>query len=147
MVPAEMALGEDMNLELEEVPTPLVDVLFANTEERRVNQWIRRFARDLQEDVVGDGDDLAGVKRLLERTLGATCTSDWEMKNLESVKKNSKNVVRAATELFVPAMTRATFEPTALRRPIRELAPTEAVLVRTYSPIISQASRPQPHTR
>ena len=95
MVPAEMALGEDMNLELEEVPTPLVDVLFANTEERRVNQWIRRFARDLQEDVVGDGDDLAGVKRLLERTLGATCTSDWEMKNLESVLKNDVSFIHS----------------------------------------------------
>ena len=86
MIPSAMETSRDRE-------TPLVDVLFENTEGRRLDSWIRRFGRELQDPIsVGDGDHISDLKQLLETVLINMCTSDWEMKNLEVLLRNDGTV-------------------------------------------------------
>ena len=76
-----------------ETETPLCDVLFKNTPDKRLHPWVRRFARELQtETAVGDGDDIGDVRALLEEHLAALCESEWEMANLTQQLQNDGSV-------------------------------------------------------
>ena len=78
-----------MALQASEAATPFCNVLFASTERKRLDAWVRRFTRAVETEVeIPESQDLDEVKEILELKLASTCTSEWEEQNLKAILKN-----------------------------------------------------------
>ena len=80
---------------------PYCDIILANVNPRRVDAWLRRFARACQNDEdIPSGLDNDDVKDLLENALNETCKGEWERENLTYIVQND-GTVEKLEELIV----------------------------------------------